>query len=135
MSVDFYANEFDVIDWDDIKKIIPDEAADFERQLQTAGMDLDTFCRAMEDDDWDIGDCTQDSIDSITDAWDKLDEAFRKTTTVKRAGLSLNPKYRTPSFDNRDGVAFFAVDGVHQLTPAGAKYKGEIYRRQFMGVG
>ena len=134
MSVDFYANEYDVMEWKDIESIVPKEAAAFEQKVQESQMDLDGFCRAMKYDDWDIeSDDWEEVVAQIVDAWDKLEEAFTKATTVEGAGLALSPEYHDPDYE--DAVSFFAVEGVHQLTPAGAKYDDKIERRQFTGIG
>ena len=112
MSVDFYANEFDVIEWADIKAIVPKEAAALDERLASAGIDIAEFCRGVECDDWDDAD-TQDSLDRLTDAWDKLDEAFTKATTVEGAGLELEPEYHDPYGpygDEEEGIGFFAVE-------------------------
>ena len=130
MSVDIYANQFDVMEWHDIKEIVPEEAAAFERLLQEVGMDVDEFCLGFE---YERMDSDSQDADRIMDAWDKLDEAFTKATTVEGAGLELEPEYHDP--EHGDAAAFFAVLGVHQLTPAGAKYEKKIERKQFFGVG
>ena len=137
MSCRFYAFEQDVMEWEDIKQIVPEEAAVFEQQLQAAGTDIDEFCRAMKYEDYLDADVADAEIaewhDRLMEAWDRLDEAFWAATAVEGAGLELTPEYHDPDFE--DAVAFFAVEGVHQLTPAGAKYEEMIERRQFTGVG
>jgi hypothetical protein len=132
MGVSFYTNEFDVIEWDDIKKIVPKEAGVFEAALQTAEKNLTDFCDAMINgyEDWEIDD---DLADRITKAWDKVSEMFTKKTTVGEAGLRLDPTYHDPDDDEPEG--FIAVYGVYELTPAGIKYQEKIERRQYSGIG
>ena len=131
MSVDYYADRYDVMKWDDIKTIVPEEAAALEQHLQAAGMDVDEFCRSWIYDGWDIdaGDC-EEVVERIKEVWGKLDAAFTAATTVDDSGLALEPEYHDPAYE--DAVAFFAVEGVHQLTSAGAKYEDKIERREFI---
>lgn len=140
MSVDFYAFECDVMEWDQIKMIVSEDAAVFEQELQAAGVSMDGFCEAMSQGDWDRAEFSLDDQDAIEDAiarigatWDTVSKAFTAATTVENAGLTLWPEYHDPGYD--DPVAFFAVEGVRQLTAAGAKYQDNIERRQFTGVG
>lgn len=130
MSMDFYTDEYDVMQWDDIKVIVPHEAAVFEESLQAAGMNLDEFCREMEDEYWDV---EADEREAVDDAWDKLYQAFTAATTVKGAGLKVEPHYHDNDWEKP--VAFFSLEGVYQLTPAGVKYKAKIGRCQFTRVG
>jgi hypothetical protein len=135
MSVEFYAFERDVIEWDDIKRIVPDEAAAFEEKLPAAEMDMEDFCRGMCLDDWDTdGDESEETVEAVIDAWNKLEEAFTRATTIEGAGLELEVEYHDPDYDEHP-VGFFSVEGVRQLTPAGARYEDVIQRRQFTGIG
>ena len=141
MSVEFYAFECDVMEWDTIKMIVPDEAAGFEEQLKAAGVSMDDFCEAMCQDDWDFAefssddeDAIEEAIDQIEATWDRVRKAFTEATSVEGAGLRLTPGYHDPDYEE-EPIAYFAVEGVYQLTSAGAKYEDKIERRQFTGVG
>jgi len=129
--------EYDVMDWDYIKEIVPKEAAVIEHQLAAAGAGMDEFCRAMKHEDYldvEIGDADMDEWhDRLMEAWHKLDEAFTAATTVNGAGLHLTPDYHDPDYEKP--FAFFAVEGVREMTPAGAKYQYVIQRRIFTGIG
>ncbi len=103
-----------VMDWDDIKEIVPKEAAVFEQRLGAADMSIDEFCYAMHGNDWD------DDPEQVLDAWKSLNAAFTAATTVEGAGLDLQPAY------DEDG--FFAVGGACVWTPAGNKYDDKLKR-------
>ena len=78
MGMGFAANFADVIGWNDIRKVVPKEAAAFQRQLKAAGINRDVFCHAMSLDDWGVADLQLDdavldrTIRQITTAWGKL---------------------------------------------------------------
>ncbi|MGO9112962.1 MAG: hypothetical protein ACLP9L_27330 [Thermoguttaceae bacterium] len=129
MSIDFYEFECVVMEWDEIKKIVPEEAAVFAQRLAAVGMGMSEFCQAVENDNWDEED---EDYDRLVDEWDKVAEAFTEATTVESAGLELDPRYLDPF--GEDAVVFFAVEGVYRLTSAGAKYADMIERKQFKGV-
>ena len=139
MGMGYAAYHADVIEWDDIKKLVPVEAAEFEKRLATAGVSMSDFCYAESLEDWDVmefstedEDAIQKAVDQIADAWEKLAESFTAATTVDGAGLELEPRYHDPDDGGRyDGVenGFFGVEGVYQLTPAGKKYEDIIDHR------
>ena len=131
MGVEFHACEYDTIEWKHITTIVPEEAAVFEQHLQAAGMDMDEFCSSVTYEDWDAD--AGDVIDLLIDSWNKLNEAFASATTVDGAGLTLTADYHDAG--DEDPVAFFSLQGVRQLTSAGAKYKDRIEERTFIWVG
>ena len=144
MGMGFAASFADVIDWNDIRKVVPKEATAFQRQLKAAGIDRDVFCHAMYLDDWGIADFQLDdaardgTIRRITAAWEKLADAFTQKTTVGQAGLELVPGYHAADDGDRyDDVqnGYFHVEGVYQLTPAGEKYADKIKRKSFVTLG
>ena len=131
MGTGYAANWADVMTWDDIKSVVPEEAAAFEQELQAAGVEMDRFCDAMSWEDLsmlkvaaDGEDAAEDMIGRIEAAWKRLAESFTKATTVEGAGLELNPRYHDPDHGDRyDEVegGFFDVEGVYRLSPAGRK--------------
>jgi hypothetical protein len=135
----------DVMKWDDIKNIVPDEAAAFEQQLQAAGVKMDDFCDAMQAEDLgrmnvvaDGPDAVSQAIRQIEVAWKRLAESFTRATMVEGAGLELSPDYHNPEngdrYDEVEG-GFFHVEGVYQLSPAGKKYGDRIERASFVVFG
>jgi hypothetical protein len=126
------------MEWEDIKSIVPDESAAFERQLEAAGVDMDAFCCAMAIDDLDgldvpteDDDAVRQTIEGIEAAWKNLAGSFTRVTTVEGKGLELQPCYRDAEYGDRDDEVegdFFHVSGAYQLSPAGKKYADKIRR-------
>ncbi len=108
-----------VMDWDDIKEIVPKEAAVFEQRLGAADMSIDEFCCEHQNDWRDAVDDWDDDPE-VLDAWKSLNAAFTVATTVEGAGLDLQAAF--------DEVGFFAVGGACVWTPAGNKYDDKLNR-------
>jgi hypothetical protein len=141
MGMGFAANYADVIEWGNVEKIIPKEAAAFERQLKAAGITRDDFCNVTALENWDAANITlvgpeaiDGAIRQIETAWEKLSDAFTQATT----GLTLAPGYHSTEVGDRyDDVqgGYFYLEGVYQLTPAGKKYADKIERKFFVTLG
>ena len=145
MGLDYAGCWVDVMEWSDIAKIVPKEAAALERGLKAAGTDIDRFCEAAAREEWDCLElAVKDekaigkAVARIQDAWTRLSVAFTKATEVDGAGLTLEPRYHDPDECERgDEVVdgFFHVEGVYQLTPAGKKCAEKIERLTFVEYG
>ena len=146
MGMGFGANCVDVIEWSQIKRIVPKEARALARELKKAGVSMDNFCQLMDREEWDYAEIKSDdpnavekAIQQITNAWETLAAAFTKATTVDGAGLELTPRFHNADNDGDryDDVSggFFHVEGVHQLTPAGRKFADKIERKFFVTFG
>jgi hypothetical protein len=142
----FGANYADVIEWSQIKRIVPKEARALARQLKKAGVSMDNFCRVMEWEDWDNAEIKSDdpnaverTTQQITSAWETLSAAFNKATMVDGEGLNLVPLFHDTenNGDRYDGVSggFFHVDGVCRLSPAGKKFADKIERKFYVTFG
>jgi hypothetical protein len=140
------ASYADVIEWSEIKRLVPKEAHALARELKKAGVSMDNFCQAMDREHWDYAEIALDdpgavekAIRQITSAWETLAAAFTKATTVEGAGLELVPRFHNADNDGDryDDVSggFFHVDGVYQLTPAGRKFAGKIERKFYVTFG
>jgi hypothetical protein len=145
MGSGYAAHWADVMEWDDIKLIVPNEAAALEQQLQTAGVGMDDFCLAISMDDWDEVKFAVDTEDGINQAisqiksgWKDVADAFKAATTVEGAGLELEPCHHDPDEGDRyDGIerGYFSVEGVYKMTPAGEKYADKIAQCGFVRFG
>ena len=145
MGIDYAGCWADVMEWTDIAEIVPREAAALERNLKAAGMDIDQFCRAEAQEEWEYlelevkGKRTiAEAIAQIKDAWSRLSAAFAQATAVDGAGLTVEPGYHDPEQGERgDEVVdgFFHVEGVYQLTPAGKRFANKIERLTFVEFG
>ena len=110
-----------VMEWDAIKEIVPEEAAAIECILLSEGMDLDSFCYEFDEAAYWRGDHDDGPLgDDVLGAWKALNAAFAIATTVEGKGLSLQPYY--------DECGHFAVGGACEWTPAGLKYEDKIER-------
>lgn len=108
------------MEWDDIRVIVPQEAAAFLQELQASSVSMDDFCEAEKWSEW----------ASIVAAWEKLAAAFTKATTVEGEGLKVYPHYHFPEIG--EPSAYFGVKGVYKVTPAGEKYQSKIMERCFL---
>jgi hypothetical protein len=137
MGMGFGANYADVMDWKQIKKIVPKEARALDRVLKKAGVSLDNFCRAVDREDWGYAEIESDekTIQQITSAWDSLSKVFTQATE----GLELVPRFHNADNDGDqyDDVSggFFHVEGMYQLTPAGRKFADKIERKFYVTFG
>ena len=140
MGMGFGANYADVMEWSEIKKIVPKEARALERELKRASVSLDTFCQVVDREDWGYAEIESDekTIEQITLAWDALAKAFTEATMVER-GLELVPRFHDADNqgDRYDDVSggFFHVEGVYRLTPAATKFAGKIERKFYVTLG
>jgi hypothetical protein len=145
MGMGFGANYADVMEWPQIKKIVPKEARALERALKKAGASLDDFCKVVVCEDWDSLDTDvtdpkiAETIPRIQSAWETLSKAFTEATTVNGTGLELEPRFHNSDSegDRYDDVSggFFHVEGMHQLTPAGKKLADKIERKFYVTFG
>lgn len=90
MSMSNYANHVVTIDADLLKKVCKKEYKAFEKALETAEIDLDTWAEALDTEqhgDYAIG---------MYDAYEKLRDAFRKNTK-----LILSLGYHNPEMAER----------------------------------
>jgi len=115
--MNLHGYEYDVMEWDDIRKLVPKEAAVLEERLQALGMSTDELCAAAECDAF-FG------VQSLSGVWHRLSEAFTQATTVEGRGLTLEPR-RLETYDGYT-VHLFHLQGMSQLTPAGEKYLDKI---------
>jgi hypothetical protein len=134
----YAANYADVIEWSQIRKIVPKEARAMQRALKKANVSLDDFCQAMERDGWE-SDLDSEASQQVVSAWASVSAAFTKATAVKGQGLTLAVRFHNADNDGDryDDVSggFFHVDGVYQLTPAGRQFAAKIERKFFVTFG
>ena len=149
-----------VIEYDDLKKICPDEIKALEKAKyfkevgwQTVGQWLawddpeqikDTLFDAVLDDKSKpvirLGLMAEEIVEDIFQEYEKLVIAL-KNTFNKKTGLTLyfdsydedgGGRYDNPG--DKDGC-IFCVDGMVQLTPAGEKFKDVINERKWTQFG
>ena len=125
MSMSNYANYADVIQNKDIEKIVPKEWKDFMDTLAKNDMDFEDFAREHH-----FEDCENKAV---VESYQKLQNAFNKKTYLK-IRIQYHDAEESDRGDDING-AFFAVDGMYQLTPAGKKYKDIVVRKFYVTFG
>lgn len=146
------ANYADTIQHELVQELCPAEWADLTALLAAHDLELETLGKACkfegsEEDEMrsDVsGLCETEAedeqlIQALLASWWRLQAAFLAATTVDGAGLELFMGHHSQSddgdcYDEVDGV-FFAVGGMYQLTPAGAKLQDRIERKFFVSYG
>jgi hypothetical protein len=139
MGMGFGANYADVMEWSQIKRIVPREARAMERALKKAGVSMDNFCQAVCREHWDYAEIKLDdqeaAIRQMTAAWETLSTAFTSTTK----GLVLEVRFHDADNDGDryDDVSggFFHVEGLYQLTSAGKNFADKIERKFYVTFG
>lgn len=151
MGMGFASGYADVISPENLKKICPKTYTVFETALANAKLDIQTYATHNDDDDElvdliqsesDKEECDEKEakglLDRINDAFANLKADFEFNTTVQDSYLELSLGYHDiESGDRYDEVegAFFAVEGVYGLTPAGKVFSDVIERCNFVMYG
>lgn len=125
MGMGYSAAYCDVVQESFVKKTVPKEWHDLETRLTLNKMSWEDLARGLQMEQVD---------DDVWDAYDRLTKAFEKKTKLYLALLYHNSSDEGDRYDDVDGM-FWGVDGVHQYTPAGEKYKGEIERKFYVQFG
>lgn len=147
MGMGFGANCADVIEWESICKICPAAARKFSAALAKHDIDMDTAIQSLVEESY-LGDLPEgvseeEALERLDKAFEALNEAFMDKTSVVSHGctscLELVPRYHDheSAGDRYDEVedAFFHVEGVYQLSPAGNKFQKFIERKWFVTFG
>ena len=159
MGIDYSACFADVIDWEDVEKLVPAAASSFlavldasrgelERDVVLAAFaesqncvlpDLPTELQQclladMSPDDTGADNHALKLAQQLVAALSSLQAAFKAATTREGAGLSLYVGYhdsenRGCRGDDLDGV-YWCVEGAYVLSPAGRAYE-YVFERKF----
>jgi len=133
MGMGNYPCHADTIEIEFVKEMCPNELDDFLVALDEKKVSLATFAFSTEEGEVEMNaSCTEDEAQNVEAAFDKLMSAFREAT----GGLELGMGFHTAD-DRGDEVdgAFFTVEGVYVLSPAGKKYKDKIIRKSWTVFG
>lgn len=127
-----------------VKSSCPNEFKNFEETLGNYEISFDEFAKAYQFEEPEEIDClaenktTEQLNQDIAKSWGNLQKAFRKATKVGNSSLLLFVMYHSSEsgdcYDDVDG-AFFGVDGVMQMSPAGKKFKDHIEKVAFVEWG
>jgi hypothetical protein len=135
-----------LISLDGLKAICPKEVEACETALKALDCDWDAFALGMEKEDFDLPEDA--NPESVVKAWEKLQAAFKKNTTV--GGRSPNATggkshlelgighYSSDDGDRYDEIGqgcYFTVDDVTQLTPAGETFRVHLEEKHWTVFG
>jgi hypothetical protein len=159
VGIDYAACFADVIDWEDVEKLVPEAASGFlavldatrgklDRDVVLAALvesqncdlpDLPTELQqclldAMSPDDTEADNRSLELAQQLVAALSGLQAAFTAATTREGAGLSLYVGYhdsqnRGCRGDDLDGV-YWCVEGAYVLSPTGRAYE-HVFERKF----
>lgn len=158
MGMGYGSNFADVIDFKDVKRLCPAEAKALVKTLKKYGVSMDdlaqtfrceepeletleTAISAAAPDDLDndaYGLYEEEGIRTISQALETLKAAFARATAVGKSHLDLCIGHHDPDDGDRyDEVkgAFWSVDGLYQLSPAGQKFGNKVQRKFFVTFG
>jgi hypothetical protein len=120
------ANFADVIEADTLKKICPKTYEAFVEALRTGEVELESFAQDIEHD-------AVDETSAMFKAYQELIDAFEKETDMSLGIGFHDADDQGDCYDEING-AFFWIDGMYSITPAGKKLKdryGDGVERKF----
>jgi hypothetical protein len=141
MGMGAAAAHADCIEWDSIKKIVPQESAAFEAVLADLEMTLGGAASILDECGPEHGASDLEDSDEVKlqVAYTNLQDAFITATTVGESNLELwIGYYDSESGDRYDDLSdehYFSVNGVYQHTPAGERFKDVIERKSWTQFG
>jgi hypothetical protein len=128
-------------EWDQYlatKATCPHEVEACETILEALGHSWDSFALAVEHEEFlDV----PEGVDpgQIDNAWEKLQAAFRKATTVGKSHLELGIGHYSSDdgdrYDDLEQGCYFTVDNVTQFTPAGKKFQAHLAEKSWTVFG
>jgi hypothetical protein len=126
------------ISLDGLKAICPQEVEACEAAFKTLGCDWDSFALGMEQEQFDDLPENADAEEMVR-AWERLQAAFKKKTTVGKSQLELGiGHYSSDDGDRYDEIeqgCYFTVDDVTQFTPAGEKFRDHLEQKSWTVFG
>jgi hypothetical protein len=159
MGMGYGSNFADVIEFEDVEKLCPDEVGSLTKALEKYGVAMETLAQAfrweepelddlqtavgegapetLDEKDWDAYE--EQGVQEIAEAFENLKAAFAQATRVGESNLTLSIGYHNAEddgdrYDDVDGV-FWAVGGLYQLTPSGKKIGDKVERKFFVTLG
>ena len=135
-------NDVEVIEWETINALCPDETYHFQAALDKYGIDEDDFATCYSKHDlselvehlqtWGVTrTAPQHAAAQIADAWKALQRAFSRATRVGSSYLQLGIGYMDEG-DERyipyNSNVYFTVENAYQFTPAAQVLKNKLTR-------
>ena len=126
------------ISLDGLKAICPQEVEACETAFKALDCDWDSFALGMEQEQFDDLPENADAEEMVK-AWERLQAAFKKKTTVGKSHLELGiGHYSSDDGDRYDEIeqgCYFTVDDVTQFTPAGKKFRDHLEQKSWTVFG
>jgi hypothetical protein len=133
MGMGYGANYADVISWEEIKKLCPNECHAVEARVEELDTSLDGWMAILDERS------ANEPTDKDKELLNQLCMAFENATAVGESKLSLHPMYHSTEDegDRYDDVSggFFHVENLYQYSPAGEKIKAAVERKFFVTFG
>jgi hypothetical protein len=129
MPMGYGSNYADVIDEKDVRKLCPKEYKEFEKAIEEADETLESVAQEVGTEDvW------ENDEHPITKAFDNLQTAFEEKTDLTLYLSYHNADDDGSCYDDING-AYFCVDGMYELTPAGKKFNKIVQKKMFVTFG
>jgi hypothetical protein len=148
MASGYGSNYADVIDFESVKELCPAEAAALTATLEKYGVGEQALAECFMWDEPQTDNIENDILDEsqakqglaeITEAYEALQAAFIKATTVGNSHLTLGIGYHDEDsgdrYDEVSGVYWTVADGMYVLSPAGKKFRDKVERQFFVTFG
>ena len=141
MAWGFVGHSVDIISWENLQKLCPDECNEILQEMNKFKLTLDEFIALICDtdplgvDDYLSRHPTLD-INHLVNLFDALAHEFNSQTCTETKGLDLFVGYHDSGvdgdcYDEVDG-GYFVVGGVYEKTPAGKRFADQIVRSFFV---
>ena len=128
MGMGYGANFAEVIEQEDLEKLVPKEFNEFLNVCDEDDTSFDEVAERIQQDDFD-----NISV-KVQEKYLKLCAAFKRKTKLT---LELNYHNSEDQGDRYDDVSghYWSVDGLYQLSPAGKKLSKIVKRKFFVTYG
>ena len=139
MGMGYGANFAEVIEQEDLEKLVPKEFNEFLNVCDEDDTSFDEVAERIQQDDFDNISVYYDQISlslivKVQEKYLKLCAAFKRKTKLT---LELNYHNSEDQGDRYDDVSghYWSVDGLYQLSPAGKKLSKIVKRKFFVTYG
>jgi len=126
-----------VISLETLRGMLPVQVKGVEDSFLTVELDWDEFARAIDHDLTLSFDNEKATV--VLAAWEQLQAAFAHATMTGSAGLTLEigwyDREQGDRYDELENGAYFYVDGMTCLSPAGERFKNKIEEKTWTVFG
>ena len=126
-----------VISLETLRGMLPVQVKEVEDAFEPCELDWNEFSRSVDRDCSLSGD--NERATKVLAAWEQLQAAFEHATLTGWAGLTLNIGYydreEGDRYDELEDGAYFYMEGMTCLSPAGERFKGKIEEKAWTVFG